>query len=142
MTIYEGTSEIQVSFALREIGRGALGTVFEEIELELDRLTAEPLAEYVAKIKAGMETINGCMAPLMQDFSYALLCARHVAEMVISVIVGTELLKQAQIREERLDLAAGWIDHRMAELEAHARWVSEGKVDRIASCDRIIEMAK
>jgi alkylation response protein AidB-like acyl-CoA dehydrogenase len=141
-TIYEGTSEIQISFALRELGRGALGTVFEELELELEQLSAEPLAEYAAKLRQGMETINGCMAPLMQDFGYALLCSRHVAEMLISVIVGVELLKQARVREQRLDLAAGWINRRMAELEAHARRVSEGKVERIARCDRIIAMAE
>ena len=30
-TIYEGTSEIQVSFALKEVGKGALGVVFEDV---------------------------------------------------------------------------------------------------------------
>ena len=34
-TIYEGTSEIQVSFALKEIGKGALSVVFEHLEAEL-----------------------------------------------------------------------------------------------------------
>jgi len=31
MTVYEGTSEIQASFALKEIGKGALGIVFRQL---------------------------------------------------------------------------------------------------------------
>ena len=56
-TIYEGTSEIQVSFALKEIGKGALAVVFDEIGKELEGLSEPPLAEYADKVRAGMELI-------------------------------------------------------------------------------------
>ena len=36
MTVYEGTSEIQASFALREMGKGALQLVLTQIRLELE----------------------------------------------------------------------------------------------------------
>ena len=39
MTIYEGTSEIQASFALREMGKGSLGVVFGEVRAELEQMT-------------------------------------------------------------------------------------------------------
>ncbi len=139
-TIYEGTSEIQISFALKEIGKGALGIVFEEIATELDKLVEEPRAGYAEKVRQGIARNNESSVALLQDFNYALLCARPVAEMVIDVIVATELLRQAQLRPERVDLAASWVNRRMLEVEMNARRVAEGTVDRIARCERIISL--
>ncbi|MBW2280189.1 MAG: acyl-CoA dehydrogenase family protein [Deltaproteobacteria bacterium] len=139
-TIYEGTSEIQISFALKEIGKGALGIVFEEISADLDKLAEEPLAGLAEKVREGIARINESSVALMQDFNYALLCARPVAEMVIDVIVAAELLRQAHVRPERTDLAASWVNRRMLEVELHARRVAEGTVDRIARCERIISL--
>src|SRR5690606_30700369 len=56
-TIYEGTSEIQVSFALKEIGKGALGVVFEVLEEELKAFDEPRLREYADKVLAGMKEI-------------------------------------------------------------------------------------
>ncbi len=139
-TIYEGTSEIQISYALKEIGKGALGIVFEELHADLEKLTEEPLAGLAQKVRTGIERINQASVALMQDFNYALLCARHVAEMVIDVIVATELLRQAQLRPDRVDLAASWVNRRMLEVEMHAERVAEGGVDRIARCERIVSL--
>lgn len=140
-TIYEGTSEIQISFALKEIGKGALTIVFDELEQALDKLTGEPLAPLAEKVRRGIERIGDASEALLQDFSYALLCSRPVAEMVIHVIVATELLQQAQAAPERIDLAASWINRKMLELEMHAQRVSGGTVERIERCERILELA-
>ena len=45
MTIYEGTSEIQASFALKEMGKGALAVVFKELRTELAALHSDPARE-------------------------------------------------------------------------------------------------
>ena len=140
-TIYEGTSEIQVSFALKEIGKGALGIVFEELRNELSKMTEEPLAPYAEKVREGIERINDASPALLQDFNYALVSARLMAEMVSHVIVGTELLLQAEAAPERFDLAASWINRKMLELEGHARRIGEGTVERIERCERIIALA-
>jgi len=137
-TIYEGTSEIQISFALKEIGKGALSIVFEELESELDKMTDERLAELASKVRRGIEQINEASPALLQDFSYALLCARPVAEMVICVIVATELLRQAHAVPGRFDLAASWVNRKMLEVEMHAKRVSDGSIERIERCERII----
>ena len=139
-TIYEGTSEIQISFALREIGKGALSIVFEELESDLSKLGDPRLGEFAAKVREGIERINETSVALLQDFNYALLCARPVAEMVIDVIVGTELLRQADVAPERFDLAASWVNRKSVELEMRARRVSEGGVERIERCEHIIEL--
>ncbi len=139
-TIYEGTSEIQVSFALKEIGRGALQTVFEELERELGELGDERLAPFADKVRAGITRINHASAALLQDFNYALLCARHVAEMVIEVIAATELLRQADVSPRRFDLAASYVNRKMLELELHASRVEDGDVGRLERCERILDL--
>ena len=139
-TIYEGTSEIQVSFALKEIGKGALTIVFDQLEKELSELTDPRFEEYAKKVREGIERIGDASTALLQDFNYALLCSQPVAEMVIDVIVGTELLRQASVDERRFDLAASWINRKMLEVEGRARRVQEGGVSRIDRCARIVEL--
>lgn len=139
-TIYEGTSEIQVSFALKEIGKGALATVFDELKQELEELQEDPLAGYATRVAAGIDRIVEASEALLKDFDYALLSARHIAEMVIHVVVGTELLRQAKVSPRRLDLAAYWVNRKMLELEMSAARVTEGGVERIERFERIIEL--
>ena len=139
-TIYEGTSEIQVSFALKEIGKGALTIVFDQLEKELSELSDPRFEKYAKKVREGIERIGDASTALLQDFNYALLCSQPVAEMVIDVIVGTELLRQASVDERRFDLAASWINRKMLEVEGRAKRVREGGVSRIDRCTRIVEL--
>ncbi len=139
-TIYEGTSEIQVSFALKEIGKGALGTVFDELHKELDSLTRPELSEFAAKVRVGIGRIEDASAALLNDFSYALLCSRPLADMVIAVIVGSELLLQADAAPEREDLAASWVNRKMLDLETEAQRIEAGGVERLERCERIVSL--
>ncbi|MEE3332105.1 MAG: acyl-CoA dehydrogenase family protein [Myxococcota bacterium] len=138
-TIYEGTSEIQVSFALKEIGKGALGVVFEEISKELASLEDPRLVEFAAKVREAMDQIFDASASLMADFSYALLSAQLLADVVIAVIVAAELLKQAQADPNRYDLAASWINRRMLDVAQNTQRIREGSVARIDRCEKILE---
>jgi alkylation response protein AidB-like acyl-CoA dehydrogenase len=139
-TIYEGTSEIQVSFALKEMAKGALTIVFDQLQKELSELTDPRFAELVEKVLRGIGCIEDASTSLLQDFSYALLCSQPVAQMVIDVIVGTELLRQANVDERRFDLAASWINRKMLEVEGNAKRIREGGVARIDRCGRIVEL--
>ena len=141
-TIYEGTSEIQVSFALKEIGKGALFVVVDELKKELDTMQEAPLGEYAAKVRGGIEKILGASGALMQDMSYALMCSRLLAVAVVNVIVGTELLKQAKADPRRFDLAASWINRTALEIEANTRRIAEGTVARVERCEKILALAK
>lgn len=141
-TIYEGTSEIQVSFALKEIGKGALAAVFESLEAELASFESAELREYGDKVRHGMKLILDASSALMADFAYALMSARSLAEVVISVIVGAELLKQAEADAKRFDLAASWINRRMVDLESRTQRIKEGTHDRLERADRIIDLVR
>jgi alkylation response protein AidB-like acyl-CoA dehydrogenase len=139
-TIYEGTSEIQVSFALKEIGRGALGVVFEKLEDELKSFEDPALREFADKVLKGMKLIMDSSGALLEDVSYALMSARSLADVVSSVIAGAELLKQAKADPARLDLAASWINRRMVDLESKCQRIREGSADRLNRCENIIAL--
>jgi len=133
MTIYEGTSEIQASFALREMGKGALAVVFGEVRAELEAMDADPKrADLAKRVREAIGRVEQTLGKLASDMGYALLRARMMAEMVIDVIAATELLKQAGIEADRIDLAESFIRRRMLAVELRARRIlenAEGRVD-------------
>ena len=141
-TIYEGTSEIQVSFALKEIGKGALGVVFEEVSKELDSLEDPQLVEYAGKVRHGMDRILEASASLLADFGYALLSAQLLADVVIAVIVAAELLKQAQAEPRRFDLAASWVNRQMLDVESKTQRIQAGTNARIDRCEKIVDLVE
>jgi alkylation response protein AidB-like acyl-CoA dehydrogenase len=140
-TIYEGTSEIQVSFALKEIGKGALGVVFEVLEEELKSYEDPRLAELADKVLAGMKQILGAAGALLADFKYAMMSAQSLAEVVASVIAAGELLKQAKADPRRFDLAASWVDRRMVDLEGRCKRIKTGTIARLDRAEAIIDLA-
>jgi hypothetical protein len=141
MTVYEGTSEIQASFALREVGKGGLAVVFEEIRTELATMSDDPLRAELAKRVEGMAVrVEESMGVLFSDIPYALLRAKLLTEMVIDVIASCELLEQVGVDNSRLDIAESFIarhaikadylnqriaDHADGILERNARVVAQ-----------------
>jgi len=103
-TIYEGTSEIQASFALKEMSKGALFTTLDRTRGELERLRPS-YPELVALVCHGIEWIQESVPALMGDPQYALLNAKRLCEMVIDVVVAAELLLQSDASEQRRELA-------------------------------------
>jgi hypothetical protein len=91
-------------------------------------------------VSDGIDRINDASVALIKDASYALLSARAVAEMVIHVIVATELLNQAQADPRRTHLAVRWVNQKLLELEMHAKRVSSGDVSRVERAEQIIEL--
>jgi hypothetical protein len=136
-TIYEGTSEIQASFALKEMSKGALFATLDSIRADLERLRPDfpELGELVAK---GIEWLQQSLPALMGDPQYALLNAKRVCEMVIDVLVAAELLSQASLSEQRHALATAFIHRHMLAVEANARRISGGDATRIHNYDQIL----
>jgi alkylation response protein AidB-like acyl-CoA dehydrogenase len=140
-TIYEGTSEIQVSFALKEVGKGALGVVFDDVERDLAALTRSELAPYAERVRRGMQQVLEAGSALAADLGYALLSAQSLAENVISVVVSAELLRQAEADPSRLDVAASWVERRMVDVEGRSERIRTGSADLVARCARMIAQA-
>ncbi|HSJ97200.1 MAG TPA: acyl-CoA dehydrogenase family protein, partial [Myxococcota bacterium] len=139
MTVYEGTSEIQASFALREMGKGALGIVVAEMRRELGAMKSdERRAELAKLVDATVSRIEECALLLFSDLGYALLRAKMIAEMVIDVLAAAELLRQVGTDPARLDLAEAFVRRRMVEAEAKARRIRENHKGRLERDERIL----
>jgi len=136
-TIYEGTSEIQASFALKEMGKGALFAALETTRAELETLR-DRRPELVAEVCEGIRWITDSAPALLGDPRYALLNAKRVSEMVIDVVVAAELLCLADVPDGRPELAASYIRRHMLAVEMNARRISSGDASRIKRYDRIL----
>ena len=131
MTIYEGTSEIQASFALKEIGKGALHVVFDVVRGELAEMQGDPARAGLAKRVVEMTHLVDQAAAALSDLGYALLRAKLLAEMVIDCAAATELLHQAGADPTRLPLAEAFVLRHALQCEHTARRIQEqvGSVD-------------
>ncbi len=136
-TIYEGTSEIQASFALREMAKGALFTVLADLRANLERLRSR-FPEQSAQLEGGIAQLEATLPSLLGDPAYALLNAKRVSEMVITVVVGVELLEQAVLSPERTVLASAYINRKILEVDMHARRIQSGDVTRLERYDKIL----
>jgi alkylation response protein AidB-like acyl-CoA dehydrogenase len=136
-TIYEGTSEIQASFALKEMAKGALFAVLEQVRTELHTQDGKH-PELVQQLCQGIQFITDATPALMDDPQYALLNAKRVCEMVIDVVVGAELLAQADVGHGKLELAHSFINRHMVAVEMNARRISSGDASRIKRYDKIL----
>jgi alkylation response protein AidB-like acyl-CoA dehydrogenase len=136
-TIYEGTSEIQVSFALREMSKGALSTTLDDTRVQLDAMRKQ-FPEAVDQVCGGIDWIKQSLPALMDSLEYALLNAKRISEMVIDVLVSTELLEQARSSDEKADLAQVFINRHMLAVEMKARRIATGDASRIKRYDRIL----
>ncbi|MDJ0849461.1 MAG: acyl-CoA dehydrogenase family protein [Myxococcota bacterium] len=126
MTVYEGTSEIQASFALKEIGKGALHVVFQAVREELAAMQDDPERAALAKKVVEMtHRIDQAAGALFSDMSYALMRSKLLAEMVIDVTAATELLHQASADPRRLQVAESFVSRRFLEVEHAGRRIEE-----------------
>jgi alkylation response protein AidB-like acyl-CoA dehydrogenase len=142
LTVYEGTSEIQASFALKEMGKGALSLVFEETREELSRLARDAKFEPLATLLLGdIDQTERAVQTLFGDIGYALLRAKLLAWMVIDIIAGTELLRQASVDASRFDLAETFVRRRTLELDTKARRIEENHEGRLERDQRLLEHA-
>jgi len=140
MTIYEGTSEIQASFALKEMGKGTLDLLLAQVRSELEGMNGEPSLEPLAdRIRSVMDRIDETLKVLFSDLSYALMRAKLMAETVIDDVAGAELLKQAKVDPSRLDIAETFIRRRMLEAESVAHRIADNADGGFERDARILE---
>jgi len=141
MTVYEGTSEIQASFALKEMGKGALGVVFDYARRELAAMERDAKRSGLAKrVLEMIVRVEESTKVLFSDIGYALLRSKLLAEMVIDVLASTELLRQAGIDLARVDVAESFIGRRYFEGEAMACRIQENAAGRLDRDARVLAL--
>ncbi|MEN8181045.1 MAG: acyl-CoA dehydrogenase family protein [Myxococcota bacterium] len=130
MTVYEGTSEIQASFALREMGKGALSVVLTQIREELEAVGSGDLAPLTRRVAGSIAGVEEAARMLFTDPPYALLRAKLMAEMVIDLISASELLLQTKTDPSRRDVAEAYVIRRMLDVEHATRRILENHEGR------------
>jgi alkylation response protein AidB-like acyl-CoA dehydrogenase len=139
LTVYEGTSEIQASFALREMGKGALATLLAQVRGELESAGADDaLAPLAERVKQSCLMVDEAAKILFADLPYALLRAKLVAEMVINLVTASQLLRQAQADPAWRDLAEAFVIRRMLENELGAKRIAQNHAGRLERDARIL----
>lgn len=136
-TIYEGTSEIQASFALKEMAKGALSATLEDTRGKIEPL-AEEYGELVDLVCKGIDAINDSVTALLGNFDYALLNAKRISAMVVDVVVSAELLQQAAHSNEKHQLATVFIRRHMLHLQMNAERIATGDATRIQRYNTIL----
>ena len=101
-------------------------------------ISAIGLWELAKLVEATIGRIEECAEILFGDIGYALHRAKMLAEMVISVIASSEMLRQVGVDEGRLDLAEAFIRRHMLETEAMARRIEENHEGRLERDARIL----
>lgn len=139
LTIYEGTSEIQASFALKEMGKGGLSVVLDQLRGELGAMRGNTREALAKRVEETIGCVQRSVETLFADGEYALLRAKLMAQMVINLIAGTELLRQVGVDASRIDFAEVFIDRRMIETEEMARRIEENAEGRIGRDTRVLE---
>ena len=140
-TIYEGTSEIQASFALKEISKGALFPALAHIRDEIEAVRDQH-PDLVAELCEAIDNwVQQSLPALAGDPQYALLNAKRVCEMIIDVICSAELLLQGQHSESKHEAAQSFIHRRMPAVEMNARRIRGGDASRLKRYDRILGLS-
>ncbi len=137
-TIYEGTSEIQASFALREMSKGSLFTALEQIRTESGAFEKD-FPDQVEVLRTLIDRwVQTSLPALLEDPRYALLNAKRLAEMVIDLFAATELLHQASQSEGKRLTLKSFLDRRSLAIEMGARRIQSGDVRRLERYDKIL----
>ncbi len=137
-TIYEGTSEIQASFALKEMSKGSLFTLFDQVVSDVQALRNSYLEESQRIEEIVDRWIRASLPSLLPDPRYALLNAKRLAEMVIDVVAAVELLHQANRSEGKRLAARSFLERRALAIEMGARRIQSGDARRLERYDKIL----
>src|SRR5262249_16457046 len=113
----------QASFALKEMGKGALFATLERTRTDLQSLS-EAQDDLVRLVCEGINGLTNTVGALMGDPQYALLNAKRVCEMVIDVVVSAELLFQAEGGNGKRELAASFIHRHIPPVAVNARRIA------------------
>jgi len=113
--------------------------VLREVKAELDAAASNPeLSPLADRIRNVIDGLDETLKVLFSDLNYALSRAKLMAETVIDVIAGAELLKQAAVDDSRRDIAEAFIRRRMLEAASVSRRIEDGAGSRFENDARIV----
>lgn len=139
-TIYEGTSEIQVNWAISRIMRGYLGTFLNnhKIKTPSDALAKEILKAEELLLSAISYVEEKRLPDGEKDAEYTDLMARRIVDMAADVIISHLLFSQAEVSSRKRAVAEHFVDRMMGRVEANYKAVTGGKKTAIEMFHEIV----
>ncbi len=126
--IYEGTSQIQISWAMARILRGRFNPYLNELMEQNVSTDLEPLLEMT---KAAHKKLSDSIAFVKeQEESYGELMARRIADIVCDVLIAYEFIKQAGVAgkgSNKEKVARKWVHEMAARTEMNAMITTSGQ---------------
>ncbi|MBC8231932.1 hypothetical protein H8E77_20470 [bacterium] len=136
--IYEGTSQIQIDWAMSRILRGNLNGALTKLseqtyeDEELNTLASE-VKKALDTFWASVEYVNS-----KKDPDYRSLTARKVVDMAIDVYVSHLLLKQAGKSDRKKSVAKKFIGDMAPRVEMNSKYVMSGDKTTIEDFEVIV----
>jgi alkylation response protein AidB-like acyl-CoA dehydrogenase len=113
-TIYEGTSQIQVSAAVRPVAGGVAAAIIEDILSGEWPADLEPEADELRGGKRLLEESLGFVSKQAPD--YIDIHGRRIVDMAADLVIGALLLRQAAADRFKRKVAGRWIESKLREV--------------------------
>ena len=122
LTIYEGTSQLQVVAAIRHVTTGTYLKRIREYEAMPCAEAFAPLRQRLAGMTALYEQAVACVTEL-KNGEYLDFCARRLVEMAGHILMGHLLVLDASRDDMFARSAAVYLNHGEAEVRKHAAFL-------------------
>lgn len=128
-SIYEGTSQIQVVWAIVRILRGGLEDYFQELAGQA--ITASELNPLMERTKEAHKLLNDAIDFVnTQESDYWDLVSRKIIDMAIDVLISFEFIKQAERlkgkSDTKLKVARKFINDMLPRVEMNRQYAKSG----------------
>ena len=128
-TIYEGTTQLQVVAAVGGVLAGNLQPLFDQWNA---KSYAGALAPLAAKLADAQQSLHGCLEYLKnKDREYIDFNARRLVDVAMETFIGYLLLDEAEVSEQKGQIATMFINDLMPRLAMNAAYVTGGDASMI-----------
>ena len=128
-SIYEGTSQIQIMWAITRILRGGLNELLNDLAQQ--KITNPELTSSLEEARQAQKILNQAIEFVnTQDAAYWDLVARKIVDMAIDVYISYELIRQAEIdqgKTGKIKVVRKFVNDMLPRVEMNSRYAMSGK---------------
>ncbi len=140
-TIYEGTSQLQIAAAVRSIISGALDRYLDDLSQDCDGAGSKALSRKLGRAR-NMLTQAVKHLGEKKDGRYTDLCARHLVDMAISILIGHLLLRQSRACTRKKIIARRFVSAMLPWAQMHGRRILSGETSTLQHFAAIVPLRK
>jgi alkylation response protein AidB-like acyl-CoA dehydrogenase len=136
--IYEGTSQIQIDWAMSRILRGNLNSALAKFSEQT--YADEELSTLVSEVKKAQDMLSASIEYVnnKKDTDYRNLTAKKVVDMAIDVYVSYLLLNQAEKSARKKSVAKKFIRDMAPRVEMNSKYMTSGDKTAIEDFETIV----